>query len=80
MLQTFFGMAVQSNTKYVQAMAKACWAALMHKVADANDKNPHRFPPPLVLTHGVGISNGRLGLWKKNMFPKAVYHLRFLRN
>ena len=79
MLQTYFGMAVRSNTTDLQAMAKACWAALMHKVADVNDKNRGRFCR-LVLTYGVGISNGRLGLWKKNIFPKTVYHLRFLRN
>ena len=46
MLQTYFGMAVRSNTTDLQAMAKACWAALMHKVTDANDKNRHWFCPP----------------------------------
>lgn len=44
MLQTYFGMAIRSNSGDLQAMAQACWAAVMHKVAFPPQKR-HQYCP-----------------------------------
>ena len=38
-------MAIRSNSGDLQAMAKACWAALFHKVAFPEDSKRHRYCP-----------------------------------
>ena len=45
MVQTYFGIAIRSNSGNLQAMAKACWAALFHKVAFPEDSKRHRYCP-----------------------------------
>ena len=46
LLQTYFGMAVRSNTGNLQDMTRATWAALMHKVQHEDPAKQHRFCPP----------------------------------
>ena len=46
LLQTYFGMAVRSNTENLQNMTRATWAALMHKVQHEDPAKQHRFCPP----------------------------------
>ena len=43
MVQTYFGMAIRSNGGDLQAMVKACWAALFHKVAFLEDSKRYRY-------------------------------------
>ena len=62
-------MAVRSNTTDLQAMAKACWAALMHKVADTNDKNCHRFCPPCS-DSWCGYQQWKAGAVEEEYVPK----------
>ena len=45
LLQNYFGKAIRNNTTDLQAMAKAAWAALMHKVAFENEEERHKFCP-----------------------------------
>ena len=45
LLQTYFGMAIRGNTSDLQAMAKACWAALLHKVDFPKPETCHRCCP-----------------------------------
>ena len=45
LLQTYFGMAVRTNTGDLQKMARAAWASLMHKVAFEDPAVRHRYCP-----------------------------------
>lgn len=45
LLQTYFGMAIRNNCTDLQVMARACWAALMHKVAFPDDTRRHKYCP-----------------------------------
>ena len=42
--QAYYGMAVRNNSGDLQAMARAIWASLMHRVS--SDSKPHQFCPP----------------------------------
>ena len=45
LLQTYFGKAVRENTGDLQHMAKATWAAIVHKTLHDNPADQHRFCP-----------------------------------
>lgn len=77
MLQTYFGMAIRANGGDLQAMAKACWAALLHKVA-LSPRQRHRFCP-LGVESWCGWQREKGGAKEvytpKDSLPEAIFEV-----
>lgn len=78
LLQTYFGKAIRENTSDLQQMAKACWAALLHKVAFADAARQHRCCPPGI-TSWCGWRRHKGGAGEpyspKDSLPVAVFEV-----
>ena len=75
-LQNYYGMAVRANAGDLQAMSRAIWASLMHRVS-TDEKPQHQYCPPGIESW-CGWQAQQAGgevYEHHNILPKAIFEV-----